>query len=111
MTHRPGSICLSMLNTREPDRAIAFYTRLIAWTAEQHGEATFFHRDGKIVAAVTDGDAEWWVPYVSVEDLDARIATALALGAEIGSRQELQGLARTATLRDPEGARFGLWQA
>jgi predicted enzyme related to lactoylglutathione lyase len=108
--HRPGSVCISMLHTRDRDRASAFYTRLTGWSAQERDACTLFEQDGKVVAALTGNGADEWVPYVSVEDLDATIAAAMLLGAQAASRLVLPGVAQVAMLRDPEGARVGLWQ-
>jgi uncharacterized protein len=108
--HRPGSVCISMLHTRDRDRASAFYTRLTGWSAQERDACTLFEQDGKVVAALTGNGADEWVPYVSVEDLDATIAAAMLLGAQAASRLVLPGVAQVAMLRDAEGARVGLWQ-
>jgi uncharacterized protein len=68
--------------------------------------------DGKTVACVQDvfdGQDEW-VPHVSVTDIDGVVSRALALGGTLVDTSAATGFARLATLRDTEGARFGLWQ-
>jgi predicted enzyme related to lactoylglutathione lyase len=114
-THVPGSFCTAVLRTRDPERAVAFYAALVGWTA-QHVSGTPGHRllqfGGKTVASlqeVADG-TDLWVPYVSVESVERATADALSHGAMFVDRTDVPGLARMATLRDPEGATFGLWQ-
>jgi predicted enzyme related to lactoylglutathione lyase len=58
---------------------------------------------------ITKG-SDVWVPHVSVENIEATTAEALTLGAALVDTADLPGTARLATLRDPEGALFGLWQ-
>jgi uncharacterized protein len=50
-----------------------------------------------------------WIPYVVVEDLDAALAKALALGAKIRTATKSIGeFGRIAIIHDPEGAIIGL---
>lgn len=114
-SHTPGSFCTTVLRTRDPQRAAAFYQTLGGWAVEpvagsrQHFLMLF---DGKAVAAIQDifdGQDEW-VPHVSVADIDRTVSCALELGATLVDSSAAPGLARLATLRDTEGARFGVWQ-
>ena len=115
-THKPGSFCTTVLRTRDPQRAIAFYNALGGWTIEpvagtrQHFLMLF---DGKVVGGMQHvfDDKDDWVPHVSVGDIDRVVADATALGATLVDTSDAAGFARLATLRDPEGAMFGLWQA
>ena len=115
VVHRPGSFCIAVLHTRDVDRAVAFYAALHGWTAldlpGSDGD-TLLQMDGNIVAGVcraSDG-IDQWIPYVSVADIHTTIERAVTLDATSVETRDVDGLARTATLRDPEGARFGLWQ-
>jgi predicted enzyme related to lactoylglutathione lyase len=114
-SHTPGSFCTSVLRTRDLQRAAAFYNALGGWTVEpvagtrQHVLMLF---DGKAVASLQDvfeGQDEW-VPHVSVTDIERLVADAIALGGTLVDTADANGFARLATLRDPEGALFGLWQ-
>jgi len=115
-THTPGSFCTAVLRTRDPERAAAFYGALVGWTS-QEVPGTPGHRllqfGGRTVASlhqIADGD-DLWVPCVAVESVERITADALMLGAVLVDTADVPGLARLATLRDPEGALFGLWQA
>lgn len=114
-SHTPGSFCITVLRTQDPQRAADFYHALAGWTVEpvagtrQHFLMLF---DGKAVASlqdVFDGQDEW-VPHVSVTDLDRVVSYAQTLGGTLVDTSDAAGFARLATLRDPEGALFGLWQ-
>ena len=114
-SHTPGSFCTTVLRTRDPQRAARFYNTLGGWTVEpvagsrQHFLVLF---EGKTVAAIQDvfdGQDEW-VPHVSVADIDRTVSRALDLGATLVDTSAATGFARLATLRDTEGARFGVWQ-
>jgi predicted enzyme related to lactoylglutathione lyase len=114
-THRPGSFCTTVLRTTNPDRASAFYGGLLAWTTQAVPGAPdhrLLQSGGKTVASLhrmSTGDDQW-VPHASVESVERTVGDAIALGATLVDRSEVPGIARLATLRDPEGAAFGLWQ-
>jgi uncharacterized protein len=115
VTYAPGSFCTSVLRTRDMERAAAFYGALMGWTFESV-PGTTSHRllqsRGKTVASVhhvTDG-SDGWAPHVSVESIERSVSDARSLGATLIDSINISGLARLATLRDPEGAVFGLWQ-
>ena len=113
--HTPGSFCATVLRTRDARRAAAFYTALCGWAIEPVAGAKqlFVMRcDGKTVAFMQHvfDERDEWVPHVSVSDVERTTADALALGATLVDKSDAIGFARLATLRDPEGAQFGLWQ-
>jgi predicted enzyme related to lactoylglutathione lyase len=109
-----GSFCTSVLRTSDPDRAAAFYGPLLGWTVEDSSPGhDFFTHDGKTVASihrVRSGRNEW-VPHIRVERIETVISDAARLGATLVDRHEIDGVAHIATMRDREGAAFGLWQA
>ena len=109
-----GSFCTSVLRTTDPDRAVAFYGSLIGWTAGAAAPGhTFLKQDGKTVASIhrIDSGTDEWVPHILVERIEDAVADATQLGATLIDQQDIAGVARIATLRDLEGAAFGLWQA
>lgn len=113
--HRTHSFCTSMLRTRDAARAASFYERLLGWhVASVPGSdrcLVITAAGGSVAhALVIEADEESWVPQVSVDDTEDGIRRALALGATLVEQADVVGLARLATLRDPEGADFGLWQ-
>jgi uncharacterized protein len=115
-SHLPGSFCTTVLRTRDTQRAATFYNALGGWTVEpvpatrQHFLMLF---DGKIVASIQGvfDERDEWVPHVAVLDSEHVTARAVELGATLVDTLNVAGFARLATLRDPEGALFGLWQA
>jgi predicted enzyme related to lactoylglutathione lyase len=114
-THIPGSFCTAVLRTRDLERAVGFYGALVGWTAEKVSGAPghrLLQSGGKTVAGlqeVAHGN-DLWVPHISVEGVERTTADAISLGATLVDKADVPGLARLATLRDPEGAMFGLWQ-
>jgi uncharacterized protein len=111
----PGSFCTSVLRTRDMERAAAFYSALVGWTAQGvpgvrgHRLLQFGSKTVGSLHQVSDG-SDLWVPFVSVESVERTTADAVLLGARLVDRADVPGLARLATLRDPEGAMFGLWE-
>jgi predicted enzyme related to lactoylglutathione lyase len=112
--HKRGSICATLLHTSDTKRAAAFYTALLGWTSRDHPDANgshlLFQADGKTVAGVQQSSTlNEWIPHVSVDDVESTTQSAATLGGAAIERVEVPGLASLAVLRDPEGARFGLW--
>jgi uncharacterized protein len=114
-THTPGSFCTAVLRTREIASSAAFYREIVGWTAEELPAAAdhrLLNCDGKTVASLQQatGEEDLWVPHVSVESIERTTKDALTLGATLVDMIDVPKLARLATVRDPEGALFGLWQ-
>jgi predicted enzyme related to lactoylglutathione lyase len=114
-TYKTGSCCTAVLRTRNIERAENFYSALVGWTTQETPDAPshrFLQWRGKTVASVhqvSDG-IDAWVPHISVENIEAATANAESLGAKVVDAADLPSVARIATICDPEGAVFGLWQ-
>jgi len=120
----PGTLTWSELTTRDPKAAEAFYTQMFGWTAKHSAAAavmdyTEFSVNGKPgvgMMAMPDGMPanvpSYWMPYFMVSDLDASLAKAQTLGANVmvGPNAIPDG-ARFAILQDPQKAVFALYQA
>ncbi|MFE1171459.1 VOC family protein [Streptomyces sp. NPDC058773] len=109
------------LGVPDLDRAKAFYGALFGWEYEERsaetGPVTLCLLRGRRVAAlrpVSAADVEgesWWQPYLATDDCDAAAKRIVECGgAVVVPPSERAGLARTAVVADPVGARFGLWQ-
>lgn len=111
----------------DPDVAARFFGRLLGWEREPHGlagrtqpiEYSLLTCRGRNVAGLFPmvaaqrrrGTPPHWLAYLFVPDVDARVARARALGAEVlASPMEVFQLGRMAIVRDPQGALVGLWQ-
>lgn len=112
-----GSFCWSQLNTRDLDRAVAFYTGLFGWTAApmMPGTVVFNEGDvGRASAMQSPPDAppvSYWLQYVAVDDTDATFQRALQLGARAYvPPTTVEGMGRFAVLADPSGGTFALWK-
>ena len=78
------------------------------------GRYSLFRIGGQTVAglrAIPRG-RQRWIPYVSVENLNLTLGLAKRLGARLDDTTfDVSGVARMATLRDPDGRALGLWEA
>jgi uncharacterized protein len=55
-----------------------------------------------------DGVPEGWMPYIAVDDVDARMKKAVAAGAKVMKPAfEVPGVGRIAILKEPGGAGIG----
>lgn len=122
-THRTyphGATCWVDTGQPDVDAASRFYAGLFGWELtdatppEAPGAYLIARLDGKDVAAIgpTSADVASWNTYVAVDDADA---TAAAVedggGAVVDPPAEAGPAGRAATVVDPAGVRFHLWQA
>ena len=56
------------------------------------------------------GDQDEWIPFVSVEDVDAATKRALGLGASLVREKSRGPAGEFAVVRDPGGAALALWK-
>lgn len=112
----PGAFCWNELAAKDPVKAVAFYTQL-GFTEEKMDMGTMtyhvLNRDGKARAGVMQTpmpDApQAWMPYVQVKDVDATVAKATKLGAQIHMPpNDVPGVGRLAIFTDPQGGWLGL---
>jgi uncharacterized protein len=112
----------SWVDTEQPDvdAAVRFYGGLFGWEFEEAlapgsgGRYAVARLNGNEVGAIGGpgtGPAAWNT-YVAVDDADAAVRQLVSLGAALQSVQADSGAgAVRASLTDPEGAAFRLWQA
>jgi predicted enzyme related to lactoylglutathione lyase len=107
------------LGVRDLDRALDFYGAVFGWEfaagPEQYGGFTLCLLRGRSVAAVfpsADPSApSAWVVHLATPDCDATAHRVLRAGGTVLQEpQDVLDQARTALVRDPAGATFGLWQ-
>jgi predicted enzyme related to lactoylglutathione lyase len=108
------------VDTEQPDPAAAqaFYRGLFGWTfadavpAQAPGSYLIATLDGRDVAAIAPGaDEPTWTTYVAVSDADATAARVTELGGTVPAAPQDAGPGgRSATVADPQGAVFRLWQ-
>lgn len=127
MSRTTGTSTWTDLSVQDLDAAKAFYSGLFGWTFRELGEefghyAMISNSDGASVggamsvAGMTEPDGTalptGWDVYLTVDDADARLATALAEGATaLTPIMDIGTDGRNVMLQDPTGASIGMWQA
>jgi uncharacterized protein len=118
-----GVPCWVDLALDDPERAVAFYSGLFGWEAQDAmppgAPAHYFTATmgGRLVAGIgSRPDAlpagTGWTTYVWVDSADEAAARAEALGGSVLiPPMDVFDAGRPAVLADPEGAVFGVWQA
>ena len=105
----------------DADAAVAFYTDLFGWEAEEttprlgpptlHVQAARPRRDLDQVTAACAGSHPVWGTYVWVESAEETAAKAAEAGGSVAVQPfESLGGGRIAILTDPVEAVFGIWQ-
>jgi predicted enzyme related to lactoylglutathione lyase len=121
--YQAGVPCWVASDYPDPEKAVAFYTELFGWEAEETmganspGKYYLCRLRGRDVAAVGSqrgGDAPLvpaWGTYIWVESADDTVARVTdAGGSVIMEPFDLLDAARMAVVADPAGAVFGVWQ-
>ncbi len=110
-----GAFSWMELHSGDNARAKEFYKGLLGWSTEE------MEMPGATYTVIANGedkiggfppfgtDTPRWLPYVTVDDVDARVETARSLGATILSEpMSVPGVGRMATLADPVGGVIAL---
>ena len=115
-----GKVIWHDLITEDLDSARNFYGELLGWTFEDavggRGEEYLVARKGDVLVAgllaidVPDDDENYsrWLPYISVDDVDAALSRSTAGGASIAAAAQNVSFGRVAAIIDPQGAVIGL---
>ena len=115
-----GKVIWHDLITEDLDGARIFYGELLGWTFENYvggrdGEYILARKGDVIVAGLLAIDApidgenySRWLPFISVDDVDAALARSTAGGASIAAAARDVSIGRVAAIIDPQGAVIGL---
>lgn len=115
-----GKIIWNDLITEDIDAARRFYGELFGWSFEpermRDDRPYVVARSGRVlVAGIVEvarhsGSASYsrWLPYASVNDVDAAVARAIAGGGRVVVPARQVGIGRIAVVVDAEGAVMGL---
>lgn len=118
MAYLPGKFVWFEHHSADPDRARAFYEPLFGWRTETMplGDLQY-----SMILNGADGAGGWcrsdeararWVGHLSVPDVDAVYARALAAGSTAEAEPMDYGpVGRGAAVVDPVGARLSLWKS
>ncbi|MGY0235293.1 VOC family protein [Longispora urticae] len=118
-TTAPGAPNWADLGSTDVPGAIAFYSGLFGWTAQDMGpEAGGYHLlrlDGKQVAglgpATDPARGTSWAVYFTTDDADATAAAVTSGGGTVVvAPMDVMDLGRMAVFTDPAGAYFSAWQ-
>jgi predicted enzyme related to lactoylglutathione lyase len=115
-----GAPCWIDLLTSDLDRAMDFYGTVFGWTFEsagpEYGGYVTASKDGRQVAGLMGNDPQFrtpdgWTTYLHTADIKATFAAATSAGGAARSApMEIKDKGHMATLTDPTGGFFGLWQ-
>lgn len=127
MSRTTGTSTWTDLSVQDLDAAKAFYAGVFGWTFRDLGEefghySIISNSDGApvggamSVAGMSTPDGTplptGWDTYLAVDDVDARLATALENGATaLSPIMDVGTDGRNVMLQDPTGASVGMWQA
>jgi predicted enzyme related to lactoylglutathione lyase len=107
------------LNTTDPDKAKAFYGSLFDWKLSDmpmpSGNYTMIDvgdgTGGGMLKHPMPGAPSVWIPYVTVDDVNAATVKAVSLGATILAEvTEIPGMGSFSVVLDPTGAAVGIWE-
>ncbi|MBI3791749.1 MAG: VOC family protein [Gemmatimonadetes bacterium] len=110
----PGAPCWFELRTRDVEAAIAFYTGLFGWTAEDVSQGAVryarFLLDGRPVAGVIERDLPpHWITYFTVPDVAAAVHAAISRGGTVTMAPRRAADGRTiAELASPHDVPFAI---
>ena len=116
-----GTPCWVDLFTSDAATSKTFYSEILGWTVQEAGEEfgcyANFASDGHLVAGVMGGNTadspqpDAWTTYISTDDIDATVASAVELGATVvAPPMAVADLGSMAVMIDPAGAAVGAWQ-
>lgn len=115
-----GKVIWHDLITEDLDSARHFYGELLGWTFEDfnggRGEDYIIARKDDVIVAgllaidapADDENYSRWLPYISVDDVDAALSRSIAGGASVVATARDVSLGRVAAIIDPQGAVVGL---
>ncbi len=122
MSNTPlGRVCWFELMTDDVSGATEFYPKISKWKSEPwpgpEPYMTWMTDSGPIGGVYERtpeqremGVPECWTMYVSTPDIAATAAKAKELGGSVMNESIVEGAAKIAIIRDPQGAVFGLMQ-
>jgi predicted enzyme related to lactoylglutathione lyase len=111
-----GQFAWNELVTKDVEAAKQFYAELLGWSYEPmpmpDGGTYWLAKSGDKVAGglmTMDGVPSNWMPYVEVDDVDARVAKVAANGGTVMRPAfDIPDVGRIAILTDATGAPLGL---
>ncbi len=113
-----GDLGWSQLSTTNTAGAMKFYSALVGWEEKDEPAPGYhvFGSGGEMLGGITGlepGDTTpRWMPYITVDDLDATLAKVEGLGGTVVMPQMPlpEDCGRIAIIKDPQGVMTGLAQ-
>jgi hypothetical protein len=114
-----NSFCHIELGTEDPGAARDFYSKLFDWKFQDmsmpHGDYTMINLGdgpgGGLMKKAMAAAPTAWLPYVTVDSVDATLERARKLGANVVvDKKTIPEHGSFAVLIDPTGAALGIWQ-
>ncbi|MDR7279731.1 VOC family protein [Catenuloplanes atrovinosus] len=108
----PGALTWNELSTPDAEGAQRFYGDVFGWTANP-GDYRTWQSAGRQIGGLVPIDAPAparWMVYFGVADCDASTERAIRLGATVAVQPTDIPWGRFATLNDPQGAFFSIFQ-
>ncbi|HWH68651.1 MAG TPA: VOC family protein [Candidatus Sulfotelmatobacter sp.] len=114
--YEAGRFCWNELVAADEGVARKFYAGLFGWRTEAFGgstEYTLFKKGADTVGGMMKcpqpGLPSHWLPYVTVDDVDAAVALARQLGGRVVVDPfDVPTVGRLAVLVDPQGAAIAI---
>ena len=101
------------IGSPDPQASQAFYGGLFGWQFGEPSAAAYQMvngTEGGLWDTSGQGGANWAIFYVHVDDVQASLDSAVALGATIAVPLVDNGRIQFAHLVDPTGNRFAIWK-
>ena len=119
LVSEPGSVAWHQVNTRDPEKALEFYSSVFGWESDKvdTGGADYWQltSEGTNVGGLFKMGDDFpedvpahWIVYWAVEDADAATEKARENGASVRAEPFDNEAGRFAVLQDPHGAAFAL---
>ncbi len=116
--NEPGALGWVELATRDTAGARDFYPEVFGWSVAPSEHYTQWGLNGQDFGGMLAMDDRFppqvpphWLPYFSVADADNTVGRAVAMGGDVlVPAVSMPGGRRTAVLRDPQGATFGIYR-
>ena len=117
-SYPPGSFCWAELATSDVEAAKKFYGEMFGWTVVEYptpaGPYVIFQSEGNHAAAAQPagpGAPPHWGVYFSTADADESAGRVPPLGGKVVAGPfDVMAAGRMATVQDPAGVFFMLWQ-
>jgi hypothetical protein len=114
-----GTFVWNELASTDAEAAKRFYAEALGWSFEEFtipsGPYWVAKSGGRVVGGIggletgaIPSETSYWFSFIEVDDVDARVERAVALGATVVQPPvDVPNVGRVAVLRDPTGAAIG----